>query len=117
MSANLHLHHDKPVDAPLIAVAFSDLQKAHPSANLKLCSLEISQERDKLHLMAVASPQADLNALRAEYFARLNHLISLFAHPDTQNLVLALIGKMTLNFTRSHDKSDRIWHYLLLSFS
>jgi uncharacterized protein YjbI with pentapeptide repeats len=84
----LDLYHNKVVDPRFIAMAFQQLKEAHPEAELEIISIEKKgKNRDKIHIKAETSPQADCSTLHADYFANLEYLQSL--PPDAQQALLA----------------------------
>ena len=78
MVQTLDLYHNKAVDPRLVAIAFHDLTEKHPDAELEIISIEKKgNNRDKLHIKAETSPQANPSLLHGDYFANLDELQSL----------------------------------------
>ena len=78
LTHSLNLYHHQPVDPRLVAIAFQELKQANPEAKLEIVGVEKKgQNRDKLDLKVDTSAQANLSALHAEYFRKLEQLESL----------------------------------------
>ena len=78
MVQTLDLYHNKAVDPRLVAIAFHNLTEKHPDAELEIISIEKKgNNRDKLHIKAETSPQANPSLLHGDYFANLDELQSL----------------------------------------
>ncbi|WP_208345297.1 pentapeptide repeat-containing protein [Aetokthonos hydrillicola] len=89
----LDLYHNKVVDPRFIAIAFQELKEAHPEADLEIISIEKKgKNRDKTHIKAETSPQADVSTLHADYFSNLEYLQSL--PPEAQQVLLAERAEM-----------------------
>ncbi len=74
-----------------MAIAFGQLQDAYPEANIEIVSLKKKgRNRDKLHIKADTSTQADYSVLHAQYFPNLDDMKSL--SPEAMQALLADIG-------------------------
>ena len=89
----LDLYHNNVVDPRFIAIAFQQLKETHPEAELEITSIEKKgKNRDKIHIKAETSPQADSSTLHADYFSSVEYLQSL--PPQAQQALLVDRGAM-----------------------
>ncbi|MEM8643177.1 MAG: pentapeptide repeat-containing protein, partial [Cyanobacteria bacterium P01_G01_bin.54] len=90
MVETLDLYHNQTVDPRAVAIAFSDLRKQNPDADLEIVSMEKrGPNLDKFNLRVRTSPQADRSQLHHEYFDRYEHLLTL----SPQALIALLMEK------------------------
>ncbi|MEH2287384.1 pentapeptide repeat-containing protein [Nostoc sp.] len=83
----LDLYHNQGVDPRAVAIAFKNLAKNHPEAELEIVAME-KRGDDKILLRAKTAPGSDKSKLSAEYFDDYNQLKAL-----SQSQQLLLIEK------------------------
>ena len=81
----LDLYHSQDVDPRAISIAFKNLSKEHPEANLQIVAME-KRGQSSFNIKVKAPPAADKSELSAEYFETYNYLKAL---PSAAKLVLA----------------------------
>ncbi|NEQ52015.1 MAG: pentapeptide repeat-containing protein [Leptolyngbya sp. SIO3F4] len=78
MVETLDLYHNHAVNPRALAIAFQDLRKQNPDANLEIISMEKrGKQRDHFLVRAEASSQSNLSELHSQYFERYNYLRTL----------------------------------------
>ena len=78
MVETLDLYHNQVLDPRAMAIAFSELRKQNPDAELEIISTEKrGRSLDKFNLKVRTHSQADRSQLHHQYFERYEHLLTL----------------------------------------
>ncbi|NEQ64473.1 MAG: pentapeptide repeat-containing protein [Symploca sp. SIO2D2] len=89
LQGTLDLYHNRQVDPRAVSIAFNELSKNHPEANLSIATLEVRGENnDKFLLRVKAAEGTNYSELNSEYFNNYNQLKSL-----PQDALLYLIAE------------------------